>query len=164
MAGKGRAYRDARRITVEAPSGAEFTIRKPSARATTKLLKSYSDTSKLPESIEDIEYMLSDEGMKEAAKEALKERSPEKLEETIETMDALIFNCVVDPKIVAEETDNDDELWVEDIDMPDYFFLSKEIMKLAGVTIEKLRELFRDLGGAIGPTSGDDSDPNAPKT
>lgn len=161
MAGRGKAYRDKRRKEVTAPSGDVYTIRKPGARAFTKQFKDTIGTAEVPE---DIEYALSEEGMKEAeetVKKELKERTPEEL---ITSMDALILDCVVDPKVVEHETDDDNELWVQDIDLPDYFFLFREITEFAGVTAGKIRELFRDLGGADRTTSGDDIDVREPTT
>ena len=158
MAGRGRAYREKRRKTLVAPSGDEFVIRKPGAKTYTRQFKGYREPSDLPE---DIEYALTDEGMRESAREALSERSSDEL---IASMDALIIECVVNPKVVEHETDNDDELWIEEIEMGDYFFLFTEITEFAGVTPEKLRELFRDLGRAGGSTGGDDSNPVGPET
>lgn len=157
MAGKGRAYREKRRKTVEAPSGDKFTIRKPGARAFTRLFEISGETGEMPE---DIEYALSEEGLREGAKDILSERSPDEL---VTSMDALILECVIDPKIVADETNNDDELWIEEIDMLDYFFLFREITEFAGVTPEKLRELFRNLEGFGRSTGGNDSSVGGPE-
>jgi len=142
--GRGRSYREKRRKTVIAPSGDEFTIRKPGARALTKLFKGSSGSVVLPE---DVEEMLSEEGMKKMAEEVIDKQSAE---EIVNSTDELIMTSVISPKVVPNETDNDDELWIGDIDMADYFFLSKEIAEFAGVTSEKLSELFRDLGGPSG--------------
>ena len=161
MAGKGKAYRESRRKTVVAPSGDEFVIRKPSARAINKLFASSGEPLEMPE---DIEYALSDEGLREAAEAAKKQRTPEEIEELITSTDALLIECVVEPKVVADETEDDDELWVAEIDMPDYFFLYKEITELAGVTLEKLRELFRDIEGSTRPAGGLDIAPSKAET
>lgn len=156
MAGRGRAYREKRRKDVTAPSGDIYTIRKPGARALTKLFKGSSEKVVLPE---DIDEMLSDESMKEMAEEIIDKQSAE---EIIASTDELIIACVINPKIVADETDDDDELWIGDVDIADYFFLSKEIAEFAGVTTEKLRELFRSLGGASGALGGPDSSVDPP--
>jgi len=158
MAGKGRSYREKRRKVVVAPSGDEFTIRKPGARTYTRQFKSANEMSELPEDIED---MLTDERLEETAKEVMKQQSPE---EMLTSMDTLILACVVSPKVVDHETDNDDELWIQEIDMADYFFLFKEITEFSGVTAEKLRELFRTLRGPSGESGRDDSSLDSPKT
>lgn len=161
MAGRGREYREKRRREVTAPSGDVYTIRKPGARAFTRQFKDSVGAAKIPD---DIEHALSDEGIKEAeeaVKKDLKERSPEEL---VDSMDELILACVVDPKVVEHETDDVNELWIQEIDLPDYFFLFREITDFAGVTTEKIRELFRDLGGADRTISGDDIDVREPTT
>jgi len=78
----------------------------------------------------------------EGAEEVMSQQSSEEL---IASMDSLIIACVTEPKIVEHETDDDDEVWIGDIDMADYFFLFREITEFSGVTKEKLRELFRTL-------------------
>lgn len=151
MAGKGKAYREKRRKHLVAPSGDEFTIRKPGVRTYSAQFKSASEISELPDNIEDA---LTDEALMEGAREVMSQQSPEEL---ITSMDALIIACVTIPKVVEHETEHDDEVWIGDIDMADYFFLFKEITEFSGVTAEKLRELFRNLRGTDGAADRVDS-------
>ena len=74
----------------------------------------------------------------------------------MESIDSLLIECVVSPKIVDHETENDDDLWIGYLDPGDYFFLFQEISDYSDMGPEKMHELFRNLGRTDRPTGGVD--------
>lgn len=161
MVGAGSNYRKGRRKVVTTLSGAEFTIRKPGAKSLAKQFTSFGKSGKLPTSMEDIERMVSEENLEDTVKNVTKKRS---VRELMNTMDTLIIDCVVIPKVVDYDTNKDDELWVEDIDIGDYFFLCQEITNFAEVSAEKLKELFRSIKKPNRPNGGNGGSSDSSET
>lgn len=132
----GSEYRKGKRQVVTLPSGFKFLIKKPSGKNLTKLLNVF-------------EGELTDMSQ-EHIKELLKNMGTEQITEFIDT---IMTNCVLRPKIVDHETDNDNEVWIEDIDAEDYVKIFEAVMKFSGVTEGGLDE-------ASFPGKGNDRTPN----
>lgn len=142
----GSDYRKGKRQVIELPSGFKFLIKKPSGKNLTKLLNVF-------------EGELTDMGQ-EHIKELLKNMGTEQITEFIDT---IMTSCVLQPKIVDHDTENDNEVWIEDIDAEDYVKLFEAVMKFSQMTEGGLEEVsFPGKGNDRSP-SGLDSAPGRPE-
>jgi hypothetical protein len=82
-------------------------------------------------------------------------------------MDEVLVRCIVDPKVALEATE--DRLAIDEIDLPDYFMLIKEVFAFANLSEQKIKELFPDQqqqpgapGGKLSPGGESEAKPNPP--
>jgi len=109
--------------TVTAPSGKKYTIKKMPRKTFVSIMKLIPATT--------------DE---EEAREAM-------MSNLVELSDTLLPECVVKPKISTQPTQSNDPnvIYIEDLDIPDIFFLISEIFDISGLSPDKMRarEKFR---------------------
>lgn len=118
-----KEYRNARRHEVELPSGAVFVIRKLSPMAFTDLLNIFGDVT------------LTQEQATATVRENI-----------VGIMKAIIPKCVVSPKVSFEYTEDEDVLYMEDIEPEDMFALLDAVYSFSGITAEASveRQNFRE--------------------
>lgn len=128
----GAEYRAKRRKLITLPSGDRFLLKKPGKTALVELMDIFGTQIGASELTElDYETVMAD-----AEKEKL---SSEQLARLI---DVLFINCVLEPKIVFELTDNDDEVWIEEIDPIDTIDLLKQLFEWIDLSPERIKETF----------------------
>jgi hypothetical protein len=144
----GSDYRKGKRQVVQLPSGHKFLIKKPSGKTLTKLLNIFEG-----------EITEADLG-EEHVKQLLKSMSPQQIVAFIED---IMASCVLRPKIVSYDTEKDNEVWVEDIDVEDYVKLFEAVMKFSQMTAGGLDEASFPGKGNDRPLSGLNSTPGRPE-
>ena len=142
----GSRYREKRRRTVILPTtGEESVIRKPGAKTYTRLF----DLFKAEDVSDDFDALVTQfEDLTESPELMQSALGKRTIGDLVQLIDVMLIDCVIKPKIVAEYTEKPDELWIEEIELEDYFFWFQQIMEFANITPERLRELFRDSAGA----------------
>ena len=130
-------YKENRIRKFDVPSGGEpWTLRKPGSVTIAELFDVYN----IGVEQDEIQNMSTEE-LTEVVKEEMenKKASSDMLARVSEV---LFRNCVMNPKIVFEETDNEDELYLEYVDPEDYMAILAELMEMIGVSPERIRELL----------------------
>jgi len=135
-----RQYREKKRKQLTLSSGSVFTIRKPGRTAYMKLLSAQEAREGLPDEIPD--------------PTKLDKLTQGEMEKLLDSVDAVLASCIIEPKVVIGKIANDDELSIEDIEIIDYFELLNEVIKFADLTEEKMQELFRSGGQQPGGIGG----------
>lgn len=128
----GAEYRAKRRKVITLPSGDKFLLKKPGKTALVELMDIFGTQIGTDELTElDYESMMAD-----AEKEKL---SSEQLARLI---DVLFVHCILKPKIVFELTDDDNEVWIEEIDPIDTIDLLKQLFEWIDLSPERIKETF----------------------
>ncbi len=139
----GAEYRAKRRKLITLPSGDKFLLKKPGKTALVELMKILG-AQVAAENVKDLDF----ESMVEASKEV--QLSTEQLASLI---DLLFAHCVLRPKIVFEYTEEDDEIWIEEIDPIDTTYLFQEIFVWINLSPESVKDTF--FRGRQPPGEGD---------
>ena len=156
MSGVGR-YREKRTKKIDVPSGFVFTIRKPGRESYMKLLDAQDMRDALPD------FKAKTENIDPATGQIvnLDEQSQKLLKRMMDLMDEVLVKCIVEPKTALVETD--DALGVDEIDLPDYFVLVKEVFEFADLSEQKMKSLFPVKPEQPGVTGGESSDGSQPE-
>ena len=110
-----KEYLKGQRKKITLPSGAVFEIRKLSPIAFGEILKITG-----PETARDMDDVIRDK--------------------IVDIMKVIVPRCVVKPKITLEETDDEDKLSLEDLEMQDVFALLDEVYAFSGLSTEDTEE------------------------
>ena len=110
-----KEYLKGQRKKITLPSGAVFEIRKLSPIAFGEILKITG-----PETARDMDDVIRDK--------------------IVDIMKIIVPRCVVKPKITLEETDDEDSLSLEDLEMQDVFALLDEVYAFSGLSTEDTKE------------------------
>lgn len=116
-----KAYRERQRKIVTLPSGFVFEIKKMSPLTFTKMFELIG---------------VGTDVTGERAEEMVKEK-------LYDVLKLIIPECVVNPKIVLESTDDEDALALEDLEMDDFFALLNEISEFSGLGEESIKDRDR---------------------
>ena len=126
----GKEYREKRRKALNLPSGDTMIIRKLSSMSLAKLFTILGIADKVTEDMTNEEVSALIE----------KVRDEVKPEAGSEIVNLILTKGVAKPRIVLEDTDNDEELCIEDIDPIDFEPLLTGIMNFVGATQEASEE------------------------
>ncbi len=149
----GNEYRAKRRKIIELPSGDKFWLKKPGKTALVELMDLFDLNTSAD--VTELDY---DTVMEEAKKKVLS------TEELAHLIDVLFVHCVLRPKIVLEYTENDDEIWIEEIDPMDTAALFRELFEWIGFAPEKVKDTFFPGGQLAGKSDRVSSDEPGDKT
>jgi len=148
QATSGSEYRAKRRKLITLSSGDKFLLKKPGKTALVELMDIF-DTKIDADRITDLDYEIMIEKSKE------NQLSSEQLARLI---DVLFTHCVLSPKIVFELTDNDNEIWIEEIDPIDTINLLTQLFEWIDLSPERIKETFFRGGQSIGKDNRFDGD------
>lgn len=122
-----KKYRKGKTKVIKLPSGSVFKIKKPAGRVMASLLNLF-----------DVKISVNEDLSKEEISQELE--GLEFQDKLVNIMDLLIPSCVVDPKISLVETDDEDLLFIDDIEYSDLYSLIDEIMAFSGISKEATDE------------------------
>jgi len=136
----GSEYRAKRRKLITLPSGDKFLLKKPGKTALVELMDIFG-TQVAADEIADLDY----ESVVEESK-----KTPLSSEQLAHLIDILFTHCVLRPKIVFELTDNDNEVWIEEIDPIDTINLLSQLFEWIDLSPERIKETFFRVGQSAG--------------
>lgn len=125
-----KAYREKRRKSLPLPSGDVFVIRKLGSLALAEVFRILGIADKFTEDTTEDQYQ---DFIEEA-------RATATVEQAAELIHLILTKGVAKPKIVLEDTESDDELYIEDIDPLDFDTLFNGILNFIGATAEASQE------------------------
>lgn len=128
----GAEYRAKRRKIITLSSGDKLLLKKPGKTALVELMDIFGTQIAVGELTElDYESVIAEA-----------EKSPLSSEQLARLIDVLFIHCIMKPKIVFEITDDDNELWIEEIDPIDTIDLLGQLFEWIDLSSERIKETF----------------------